>query len=62
MPKYNVPDNDNNDIVIIALKERYFKLIKTENYPITSGVCSELDRLEKKIFELTKEQKVDNIT
>ena len=60
MPKYNAPDND-NDVVVIALKDRYWKLIKTENYPTTSGVSTELDRLEKKIFELTKEQKIHNI-
>jgi hypothetical protein len=44
-----------NDEVLSALKERWFKLAKTENYPKTKEITKKLDDLEKTINSRKKE-------
>lgn len=43
------------DQVLIALKERYFKLYARENYPNTSTTTAILDKLEQEIRNRMKE-------
>jgi len=49
-----------NDETLSALKERYFKLAKQEDYPKTKEITKRLDDLEKSIYarkeELLKEK------
>lgn len=40
-----------SELVIRALKSRYFELARLENYPETPAVTVELDELEKAIRE-----------
>lgn len=43
------------DEALIALKERYFKLLKTEEYPKTPQITATLDKLEKAINKRKEE-------
>lgn len=42
------------DIIVTALKERYFNLIKKEDIPKTPAITNELDKIEKTIREFKK--------
>ena len=48
-----------NDEALIALKKRYFRIYKQEDYPHTKEITSKLDELEKvihlRIQEIIKE-------
>ncbi len=48
-----------NDIVIQALRDKYFKLIVTEKIGITSGISNNLDNLEEAIRELMPKKVLD---
>lgn len=41
-----------DDIIIHALKQRWFALAPTENYPQTPKVTAEMDHLEEAIRDL----------
>lgn len=51
MPKKKM-QTPNQDIIIQALKEKYFNTLTKENYPHTPKITEEADNLEKAIREL----------
>lgn len=48
-------ETSQDDVVISALKARYFDLLKKEDIPHTPKITSEADRLEEAIKKLTTE-------
>lgn len=51
--------NLKNEILLSALKARYFELISKERYPDTPNLTKEADELEGAIKELQKKVKDD---
>jgi len=45
----------NKDETLIALKKRYFRILKQEDYPHTKEITSKLDELEK-VINLRKQE------
>ncbi len=46
--------NSKDDIVVSALKEKYFRLLPKEDYPKTKAITVQLDNIEEAIRELQK--------
>lgn len=45
----NSKTNTSESVVLTALKARYFSIIRSEDFPRTPKVTSELDELEREI-------------
>lgn len=57
MKKPKKQETEEEDVIVTALKNKYWELIKKERIPGTPEITKNLDKIEKQIKELQKQQK-----